>query len=395
MSMFKDFVLPPLVLTVIAGVTTAALVLTEGVTTPIIEEQQAAAADAARVAVLPEADSFTQCTVEEMPEGGIDAYQADNGAGYVITAEARGYGGQLRVMVGIGSDGLITGTEVLVNNETQGLGSRVSEHDFMDQYIGKDSTLEGVQAISGTTISSNAFSNAVKTAYQIYGELAGVEVAGTEREPISDEVKAQLFPNVTEFQRYAVDGEAYRAGDEGTIIVTSNAGFAGNVTTAIGFDANGAVSGVVFTESSETEGYGAQYTQSSWIEDQIGKTSAEEISAISGSTVTYEALTKNFTEAFELLPTLADASLEYEGSADGYNGTMTVAVGIDSTGAITSVRLVSSDDDFASRVSEEAFTSQFIGKTSTDGIATIQGATISSNAFIEAVNNALAAQKGA
>ena len=395
MSMFKDFVLPPLVLTVIAGVTTAALVLTEGVTTPIIEEQQAAAADAARVAVLPEADSFTQCTVEEMPEGGIDAYQADNGAGYVITAEARGYGGQLRGMVGIGSDGLITGTEVLVNNETQGLGSRVSEHDFMDQYIGKDSTLEGVQAISGTTISSNAFSNAVKTAYQIYGELAGVEVAGTEREPISDEVKAQLFPNVTEFQRYAVDGEAYRAGDEGTIIVTSNAGFAGNVTTAIGFDANGAVSGVVFTESSETEGYGAQYTQSSWIEAQVGKTSAEEISALSGSTVTYEALTKNFTEAFELLPTLADASLEYEGSADGYNGTMTVAVGIDSTGAITSVRLVSSDDDFASRVSEEAFTSQFIGKTSTDGIATIQGATISSNAFIEAVNNALAAQKGA
>lgn len=395
MSMFKDFVLPPLVLTVIAGVTTAALVLTEGVTTPIIEEQQAAAADAARVAVLPEADSFTQCTVEEMPEGGIDAYQADNGAGYVITAEAKGYGGQLRVMVGIGSDGLITGTEVLVNNETQGLGSRVSEHDFMDQYIGKDSTLEGVQAISGTTISSNAFSNAVKTAYQIYGELAGVEVAGTEREPISDEVKAQLFPNVTEFQRYAVDGEAYRAGDEGTIIVTSNAGFAGNVTTAIGFDANGAVSGVVFTESSETEGYGAQYTQSSWIEAQVGKTSAGEISAISGSTVTYEALTKNFTEAFELLPTLADASLEYEGSADGYNGTMTVAVGIDSTGAITSVRLVSSDDDFASRVSEEAFTSQFIGKTSTDGIATIQGATISSNAFIEAVNNALAAQKGA
>ena len=395
MSMFKDFVLPPLVLTVIAGVTTAALVLTEGVTTPIIEEQQAAAADAARVAVLPEADSFTQCTVEEMPEGGIDAYQADNGAGYVITAAAKGNGGQLRVMVGIGSDGLITGTEVLVNNETQGLGSRVSEHDFMDQYIGKDSTLEGVQAISGTTISSNAFSNAVKTAYQIYGELAGVEVAGTEREPISDEVKAQLFPNVTEFQRYAVDGEAYRAGDEGTIIVTSNAGFAGNVTTAIGFDANGAVSGVVFTESSETEGYGAQYTQSSWIEAQVGKTSAEEISAISGSTVTYEALTKNFTEAFELLPTLADASLEYEGSADGYNGTMTVAVGIDSTGAITSVRLVSSDDDFASRVSEEAFTSQFIGKTSTDGIATIQGATISSNAFIEAVNNALAAQKGA
>ena len=85
----------------------------------------------------------------------------------------------------------------------------------------------------------------------------------------------------------------------------------------------------------------------------------------------------------------------YEGTAEGYNGTMTVAVGIDSTGAITSVRLVDSADDFASKVSDEAFTSQFVGKTSTDGISTISGATVSSTAFIEAVNNALAAQKGA
>ena len=30
----------------------------------------------------------------------------------------------------------------------------------MDQYIGKDSTLEGIETISGTTISSNAFSKA-------------------------------------------------------------------------------------------------------------------------------------------------------------------------------------------------------------------------------------------
>lgn len=96
-----------------------------------------------------------------------------------------------------------------------------------------------------------------------------------------------------------------------------------------------------------------------------------------------------------MLPTLADAALEYEGTAEGYNGTMTVAVGIDSTGAITSVRLVDSADDFASKVSDEAFTSQFVGKTSTDGISTISGATVSSTAFIEAVNNALAAQKGA
>ncbi len=395
MSMFKEFAMPPLVLTVIAAVVTGALVATESVTTPIIEQQAAAAADAARAVVLPSADSFTQVTVDEMPEGGVDIYEANNGTGYVVTAQAKGYGGMLKVMVGIDSNGLISGTEVLENNETQGLGSKVSEHAFMDQYIGKDSTLEGIETISGTTISSNAFSKAVQNAYQVYGVAAGVEVAGTQRDPITDEVKAELFPNVTSFQKYAVEGEAYRAGDEGYIVVTSNAGFAGDVTTAIGFDLNGAITGVVFTETSETQDYGEQYTRASWKDAQVGKTSADELDLISGSTVTYDALKLNFTEAFEMLPTLADASLEYEGTAEGYNGTMTVAVGIDSTGAITSVRLVDSADDFASKVSDEAFTSQFVGKTSTDGISTISGATVSSTAFIEAVNNALAAQKGA
>ena len=387
--------MPPLVLTVIAAVVTGALVATESVTTPIIEQQAAAAADAARAVVLPSADSFTQVTVDEMPEGGVDIYEANNGTGYVVTAQAKGYGGMLKVMVGIDSNGLISGTEVLKNNETQGLGSKVSEHAFMDQYIGKDSTLEGIETISGTTISSNAFSKAVQNAYQVYGVAAGVEVAGTQRDPITDEVKAELFPNVTSFQKYAVEGEAYKAGDEGYIVVTSNAGFAGDVTTAIGFDLNGAITGVVFTETSETQDYGEQYTRASWKDAQVGKTSADELDLISGSTVTYDALKLNFTEAFEMLPTLADASLEYEGTAEGYNGTMTVAVGIDSTGAITSVRLVDSADDFASKVSDEAFTSQFVGKTSTDGISTISGATVSSTAFIEAVNNALAAQKGA
>ena len=395
MSMFKEFAMPPLVLTVIAAVVTGALVATESVTTPIIEQQAAAAADAARAVVLPSADSFTQVTVDEMPEGGIDIYEANNGTGYVVTAQAKGYGGMLKVMVGIDSNGLISGTEVLENNETQGLGSKVSEHAFMDQYIGKDSTLEGIETISGTTISSNAFSKAVQNAYQVYGVAAGVEVAGTQRDPITDEVKAELFPNVTSFQKYAVEGEAYKAGDEGYIVVTSNAGFAGDVTTAIGFDLNGAITGVVFTETSETQDYGEQYTRASWKDAQVGKTSADELDLISGSTVTYDALKLNFTEAFEMLPTLADASLEYEGTAEGYNGTMTVAVGIDSTGAITSVRLVDSADDFASKVSDEAFTSQFVSKTSTDGISTISGATVSSTAFIEAVNNALAAQKGA
>ncbi len=395
MNMFKDFVLPPLVLTIICIVVSAALVATESITTPIIEEQQKAAADAARAVVLPGASGFELLSVTDMPEGGVDAYKATDGSGYVITAQAKGYGGQLKVMVGIDSNGLIAGTQVLENNETQGLGSRVSDASFMNQYVGKDSTLEGIETIGGVTISSNAFNKAVQNAYQVYGQVAGVAVAGNERDPITDEVKTQLFPDVTAFNRYAVEGEAYKAGNAGYIVVTSNAGFAGDVTTAIGFDLNGAVTGVVFTETNETDDYGEQYTRKSWREAQVGKTSADQLNLIAGATVTGDALRANFTEAFELLATLPEAALEYEGAAEGYNGTMTVYVGIDAAGTITSVRLGESGDDFVTKVEDEAFSSQFIGKTSTDGIETISGATMSSTAFIKAVDAALAAQKGA
>ena len=98
MSMFKEFAMPPLVLTVIAAVVTGALVATESITTPIIEQQAAAAADAARAVVLPAADSFNQLTVDEMPEGGVDVYEATNGSGYVVTAQAKGYGGMLKAV---------------------------------------------------------------------------------------------------------------------------------------------------------------------------------------------------------------------------------------------------------------------------------------------------------
>ena len=64
----------------------------------------------------------------------------------------------------------------------------------MDQYIGKDSNLEGIEAIGGTTISSNAFTKAVRIAYEVYGQAAGVEIAGVEREPISDEGEGRAVP---------------------------------------------------------------------------------------------------------------------------------------------------------------------------------------------------------
>ena len=59
-NIVKDFVMPIAVLTIICLVITAALAFTEQATTPIIAAAEKAAADAARMEVLPTADGFEQ-----------------------------------------------------------------------------------------------------------------------------------------------------------------------------------------------------------------------------------------------------------------------------------------------------------------------------------------------
>ena len=199
MKFVKEFVVPAAVLTGICVVISGALVLTYNTTEPIIEAAKAAEADAARIEVLADADKFEK--VETTVEGVVDAYKAVNGAGYVITAEAKGYGGPMQVMVGIKSDGTIDSVKLMSNSETAGLGTKTGEPAYTDQYKGKDSTLDGVEAVSGATISSTAFKTNVQNAFKAYGELAGVEVStGDTTTP-----EQAIFPNVENFEEITLD----------------------------------------------------------------------------------------------------------------------------------------------------------------------------------------------
>ncbi len=74
-------------------------------------------------------------------------------------------------MVGIGSDGKITGTKLMENGETPGLGSKTGMPDFTGQFAGKDRSLDGVETVTGATISSNAFIAAVEIAYEGYAAV--------------------------------------------------------------------------------------------------------------------------------------------------------------------------------------------------------------------------------
>ena len=180
----KQYIMCVVILTAICLFISGALALVNDVTLPIITEAGLARAEAARVEVLPEADGFEEITLEEKPETVTQIFEATNGAGYVVMLSVKGYGGNIEIICGIDANGCITQTKTLSHGETAGLGAKIDTDDYKNQYIGKDASLEGVSAISGATISSNAYKNAINSAFIAYKMAIG-EYDGSEMDAVS------------------------------------------------------------------------------------------------------------------------------------------------------------------------------------------------------------------
>lgn len=169
----KEMIKPVLALALICIITSGLLAATYGVTKPLIAAAEEASAQAAMVEVLPSATSFVPVQVDGV-EGVLAAVRDESGAGYVFHVQSKGFGGAYQVMVGIGSDGKVAGTKLMANSETPGLGSKSGESAFTGQFIGKDSALDGVETITGATVSSNAFISCIDTAFAAYASIGEV-----------------------------------------------------------------------------------------------------------------------------------------------------------------------------------------------------------------------------
>ena len=88
---------------------------------------------------------------------------------------AKGYGGDMNLICGIDEEGNIIAVDTLSHNETKGMGSKTAEEPFNRQFIGKDKDLDGVDAITGATISSKAYIGAIKDAFAAFEMVKGVE----------------------------------------------------------------------------------------------------------------------------------------------------------------------------------------------------------------------------
>lgn len=168
-------VMPILVLTLICLVITAALAVTDHVTAPIIAETERAVAEQGRKDVLPLADGFELLDISGLPDTVTEVYRSTNDVGYVFMITCNGYGGKdtMNLVCGINTTGHISAVKVLSHKETAGLGSKITEPKFYTQFEGKDSSLRGIEFISGATRSSTYFTNAVRDAFTAYDLAKG------------------------------------------------------------------------------------------------------------------------------------------------------------------------------------------------------------------------------
>lgn len=176
-SVMTDFGAPILVLVLICAIMSGLLAFTNSVTDPIIKKAEEEAKKAARIEVLPGADDFLQVEQAGLPDAVTEVYQATNDAGYTFSIVAQGYGGRntLKMAVGIGMDGKLTGVKVLDHKETQGLGSKITtDEKFYGQFPGLDAAgAAGADTISGATFSSNYYKDAIAAAFVAFELVRG------------------------------------------------------------------------------------------------------------------------------------------------------------------------------------------------------------------------------
>ena len=117
----------------------------------------------------------------EGSEDSLEVYPAKK-AGKIMASAIRsyspkGYGGNIWLMVGFLPDGNILNIAVLEHKETPGLGTKMNNAEFINQFIGKNPSSfnmkvekDGgdVDALTGATITSRAFGDAAQLAFDMY-----------------------------------------------------------------------------------------------------------------------------------------------------------------------------------------------------------------------------------
>ncbi len=164
-----------LVLFLIAAVTALLLGLTNYVTHDRIEAAKAEKTAAAMQEVLPsggyEAVAYTG------GDSRILGVQKASSGGYVVSVKVPGSQDTIEMMVGVGTDGRVTGVAIVDMAETAGLGANAAKAEWRAQFVGASGKVAvdkdggDIDALTGATVTSRAVSNGVNAALDAVAAL--------------------------------------------------------------------------------------------------------------------------------------------------------------------------------------------------------------------------------
>ena len=177
-NMIKSVIVLSLICLVVAG----ALGATNYITKDKIKADTEMRTQEALKELISDAEAFEK--LESIESLGLSkeisaVYLADGGAkGYVFEISTKGYSSGLVIMCAVSPEGEIIKTSTLSHSETPTIGGAkvVDNASYTDKFIGKDASSidDGTDAVSGATVSSNAYKNAVKTALDAFGKIASI-----------------------------------------------------------------------------------------------------------------------------------------------------------------------------------------------------------------------------
>lgn len=165
-----------LVLTVICVIAAASLAKVYEITKVRIDRNMVELEEKKRKDILPNAVSFEEKQVDgKSVFVGKDA--EGKAIGSIFKIAPRGYAGPVNAMIGVDEGGKVLAVNItkLDQAETPGLGTKVTEPKFRDQFKAKEGDAlklkkdgGSVDAITAATISSRAVANGVKEGMEWY-----------------------------------------------------------------------------------------------------------------------------------------------------------------------------------------------------------------------------------
>ena len=136
--------------------------LTENVIAENVVKEQ----NKAVLSIFPDGEEVKEYTLDSGET--VFAIIKDGGIiGCCVNSVGSGYGGDINLMVGIDTDGKVSGISFVSMSETPGVGTKVKGEGFVSQFIGLGENAvigENVDGISGATFSSKGVAEAVNNA---------------------------------------------------------------------------------------------------------------------------------------------------------------------------------------------------------------------------------------